>query len=94
MSKALHRYTIGGFTFEARSLPPGLYLVATPIGNLRDVTLRALETLASADLVYCEDTRISSRLLSRYGIAKPLKPYHDHNAAKVRPVLLDALRAG
>lgn len=94
MSKAPHRYSISGYTFEARSLPPGLYLVATPIGNLGDVTLRALETLASADLVYCEDTRITSRLLNRYGIAKPLKPYHDHNAAKVRPALLDALRGG
>jgi 16S rRNA (cytidine1402-2'-O)-methyltransferase len=91
---AVHRYTIGGFQFEARSLPPGLYLVATPIGNLRDVTLRALETLASADLICCEDTRITSRLLKRYGIAKSLKPYHDHNAAKVRPALLERLRGG
>jgi 16S rRNA (cytidine1402-2'-O)-methyltransferase len=91
---AVHRYTIGGFQFEARSLPPGLYLIATPIGNLRDVTLRALETLAAADLICCEDTRITSRLLNHYGIAKPLKPYHDHNAAKVRPGLLERLRAG
>jgi 16S rRNA (cytidine1402-2'-O)-methyltransferase len=91
---AVHRYTIGGSQFEARSLSPGLYLVATPIGNLRDVTLRALETLASADLVCCEDTRITSRLLKRYGIAKPLKPYHDHNAAKVRPALLERLGGG
>ena len=91
---AVHRYTIGGSQFEARSLPPGLYLIATPIGNLRDVTLRALETLASADLIFCEDTRITSRLLNHYGIAKPLKPYHDHNAAKVRPALLERLSGG
>jgi 16S rRNA (cytidine1402-2'-O)-methyltransferase len=91
---AVHRYTIGGSQFEARSLPPGLYLIATPIGNLRDVTLRALETLASADLILCEDTRITSRLLNHYGIAKPLKPYHDHNAAKVRPALLERLSGG
>lgn len=91
---AVHRYTIGGFQFEARSLSPGLYLIATPIGNLRDVTLRALETLASADLIFCEDTRITSRLLNHYGIAKPLKPYHDHNAAKVRPALLARLSGG
>jgi 16S rRNA (cytidine1402-2'-O)-methyltransferase len=91
---AVHRYTIAGSHFQARSLSPGLYLVATPIGNLRDVTLRALETLASADLICCEDTRITSRLLKHYGIAKPLKPYHDHNAAKVRPALLDRLSGG
>jgi 16S rRNA (cytidine1402-2'-O)-methyltransferase len=91
---AVHRYTIGGFQFEARSLSPGLYLIATPIGNLRDVTLRGLETLASADLIFCEDTRITSRLLNHYGIAKPLKPYHDHNAAKVRPALLQRLSGG
>jgi 16S rRNA (cytidine1402-2'-O)-methyltransferase len=91
---AVHRYTIGGSQFEARSLSPGLYLVATPIGNLRDVTLRALETLASADLICCEDTRITSGLLKHYGIAKPLKPYHDHNAAKVRPALLQRLGGG
>jgi 16S rRNA (cytidine1402-2'-O)-methyltransferase len=97
MSKAppaVCRYFIGGSEFEAPSLSPGLYLIATPIGNLRDITIRALETLASVDVIYCEDTRITSRLLSRYGIAKPLKPYHDHNAAKVRPAILDALREG
>jgi 16S rRNA (cytidine1402-2'-O)-methyltransferase len=91
---AVCRYSIGGSVFEAPPLSPGLYLIATPIGNLRDVTIRALETLASVDVVYCEDTRITSRLLNRYGIAKPLKPYHDHNAAKVRPAILEALGDG
>jgi 16S rRNA (cytidine1402-2'-O)-methyltransferase len=87
-------YTIAEQEIEAPPLPPGLHLVATPIGNLQDVTLRALQTLASADVIYCEDTRVTSKLLSRYSIIKPLKPYHDHNAAKVRPVLLDAVRSG
>jgi 16S rRNA (cytidine1402-2'-O)-methyltransferase len=88
------RYTVAGQQVEAPLLPPGLHLVATPIGNLQDITLRALQTLASADVVYCEDTRVTSKLMSRYSIVKPLKPYHDHNAAKVRPVLLDAVRSG
>jgi len=88
------RYTIAGQQIEAPPLPPGLLLVATPIGNLQDITLRALQTLASADVIYCEDTRVTSKLMSRYSIIKPLKPYHDYNAAKVRPVLLDAVRSG
>lgn len=71
-----------------------LYLVATPIGNLRDVTLRALDTLAAAAAIACEDTRVTSRLLARHGISKPMVAYHDHNAERVRPRLLDRLRAG
>src|SRR3974390_593619 len=79
-----------GFALDGRALPahplsPGLYLVATPIGNLADVTLRALETLAAADLIACEDTRVTKKLLDRYGIATALTPYHDHNAAAARP---------
>ena len=75
-------------------LPPGLYLVATPIGNLRDITLRALDVLRGADLVACEDTRVSRKLLDHYGISATLQAYHDHNAARVRPALIDRLRAG
>jgi 16S rRNA (cytidine1402-2'-O)-methyltransferase len=75
-------------------LAPGLYLVATPIGNLNDITLRALAVLRSADRIFCEDTRVSKKLLARYGIAKPLETYHDHNAEEVRPVILEALRRG
>ncbi len=75
-------------------LAPGLYLVATPIGNLADITLRALSMLKEADRICCEDTRVTQRLLSRYGIKKPLQPYHDHNAARVRPAILAALRGG
>ena len=85
------RYAIAGAEIEAPKLGPGLYVVATPIGNLRDVTLRALEILAAADLIACEDTRVSRKLLDRYGIRRPLTPYHDHNAEKARPKLLSAL---
>jgi 16S rRNA (cytidine1402-2'-O)-methyltransferase len=75
-------------------LAAGLYLVATPIGHLRDVTLRALDVLASVDLVCAEDTRMTRKLLSAYGIAARLRPYHDHNGAKVRPALLADLERG
>ena len=85
-------YRIEGREFSARPLAPGLYLVATPIGNLGDVTLRALATLAAADLIACEDTRITARLLERYGIRTALTPYHDHNAAAARPKILARLR--
>lgn len=75
-------------------LRPGLYLVATPIGNLGDVTLRALEVLRSVDRIFCEDTRVTAKLLARYGIATPLATYHDHNAEAVRPAVLAALHGG
>jgi 16S rRNA (cytidine1402-2'-O)-methyltransferase len=73
---------------------PGLYVVATPIGNLGDITLRALATLAGADLIACEDTRVTAVLLRHYGIERPLLPYHEHNAAEQRPKLLAALAEG
>jgi 16S rRNA (cytidine1402-2'-O)-methyltransferase len=78
----------------AEPLAPGLYLVATPIGNLADVTVRALAVLARADRLYCEDTRQSLKLLSRYGIERRLDTYHEHNAERVRPQILTALAAG
>jgi 16S rRNA (cytidine1402-2'-O)-methyltransferase len=87
-------FLLGSSRITAPPLKPGLYLVATPIGHLKDITLRALETLAAADVVFCEDTRITARLLARYGISKELKPYHDHNAAKVRPLILSRIAAG
>ncbi len=87
-------YRIGGRDFAAPALPPGLYLVATPIGNLSDVTVRALETLAAADLIACEDTRVTARLLERYGIRAALTPYHDHNAAAARPKILARIHDG
>ncbi len=71
-----------------------LYLVATPIGNLKDMTFRAVATLMEVDVIACEDTRISSKLLSHYAISKPLLAYHDHNAEHMRPRLLSLLKAG
>jgi 16S rRNA (cytidine1402-2'-O)-methyltransferase len=87
-------YLVAGQAIEAPRLSAGLHLVATPIGNLRDITLRALETLAAADLIACEDSRVSRRLLDHYGIATPLTPYHEHNAAAARPKLLARLAEG
>ena len=87
-------YFIGPNRFEAQSLEAGLYVTATPIGNLGDVTLRALATLAAADFILCEDTRVTSRLLERYGIRNAMKPYHEHNAEKVRPAIIAALHEG
>ena len=76
------------------TLASGLYLVATPIGNLGDVTLRALAVLRGVDRIFCEDSRVTARLLARYDIAAPLELYHDHNAERVRPAILAALRRG
>jgi 16S rRNA (cytidine1402-2'-O)-methyltransferase len=87
-------YTMGGHVFPAPKATAGLHLVATPIGNLGDITLRALETLAGVDLIACEDTRITRRLTDRYGIAAELTPYHEHNAATARPKILDRLVQG
>jgi 16S rRNA (cytidine1402-2'-O)-methyltransferase len=78
----------------AEPLPAGLYLVATPIGNLGDITLRALATLARADVIYCEDTRHSGTLLAHFAIARPTRPYHEHNAQRERPRILAELAAG
>jgi 16S rRNA (cytidine1402-2'-O)-methyltransferase len=81
-------------TLASERLAPGLYLVSTPIGNLADITLRALAVLAGADQLYCEDTRHSRKLLSRYGISRGLGTYHEHNAEQMRPRILAALAAG
>lgn len=77
-----------------RSLRAGLYLVATPIGNLRDITLRALDTIAACDMLVCEDTRVSGKLLQAYGIKKPLRLYNDHSDEGRRDELLAAIREG
>jgi 16S rRNA (cytidine1402-2'-O)-methyltransferase len=87
-------FLIGGHTFTAPKAVPGLHLVATPIGNLGDITLRALETLAGVDIIACEDTRITRRLIERYAITATLKPYHEHNAAMARPKILEKLTQG
>jgi 16S rRNA (cytidine1402-2'-O)-methyltransferase len=80
-----------------RPLPrfaPGLYVVATPIGNLRDISLRALDLLGAAAVVVCEDTRVTEKLMSRYGLKAQRLPYHEHNAEQMRPLLLEKLKAG
>jgi 16S rRNA (cytidine1402-2'-O)-methyltransferase len=87
-------FSVLGIRAEAEPLAPGLHVVATPIGNLADVTLRALATLAAADAVIAEDTRVSRRLLAHYGVTAPLVAYHEHNAALVRPRLLARLAQG
>jgi 16S rRNA (cytidine1402-2'-O)-methyltransferase len=75
-------------------IAPGLAIVATPIGNMLDITLRALATLRAADVIACEDTRVAQKLLARHGIERSLLAYHDHNAERMRPLLLDRLRRG
>ena len=85
---------MGPHVLTAPKSAPGLHLVATPIGNLGDITLRALETLAGVDIIACEDTRITRRLTERYGISARLKPYHEHNAALARPKILQRLAQG
>src|SRR3984957_1462204 len=87
-------YVLNGQTLTAAKPASGLYLVATPIGNLGDITLRALETLAGVDIIACEDTRITRRLTERYAITAQLKPYHEHNAALARPKILEHLAKG
>lgn len=72
----------------------GLYLTATPIGNAADLSIRALATLAGADIVLCEDTRVTHKLLSLYGLKCSLTAYHDHNAAAMRPKIINRLKAG
>ncbi|NBR79023.1 MAG: hypothetical protein EBT71_03120 [Alphaproteobacteria bacterium] len=75
-------------------LAPGLYIVATPLGHARDITLRALDVLAAANAIYCEDTRVSGKLMARYGIATPRLAYHEHNAQRMRPKILQRLAEG
>ena len=89
--------TIGPEPIEAvqpSKLAPGLYVISTPIGNLGDITLRALKTLAGSDAVLCEDTRITGKLLARFGISARQILYHDHNAERARPEILRRLKAG
>lgn len=87
-------FAVAGQLVHAPKAAPGLYLVATPIGNLGDITLRALETLAGVDIIACEDTRITRRLMERFSINATLKQYHEHNAEQARPKILDALARG
>lgn len=87
-------YVVAGTQIAARPLEPALYLVSTPIGNLGDVTIRALETLAAADLIACEDTRTTRVLLDRYGIRTKLVAYHEHNEATAAVRLVEDILTG
>jgi 16S rRNA (cytidine1402-2'-O)-methyltransferase len=87
-------YRLHNVMVPARPIEPALYLVATPIGNLSDITLRALETLAGADVLACEDTRVTRVLLDRYGIVNRPYAYHEHNANEAGPRLIAALDGG
>jgi 16S rRNA (cytidine1402-2'-O)-methyltransferase len=75
-------------------LMPGLYLIATPIGNLRDISLRALDTLNAVDMIMCEDTRVTGKLLKAYDISKPLRPYNDHSDKNKRHAIVTDITAG
>ena len=81
-------------TEATQALDPGLYIVATPIGNLRDITLRAIDTLRAADEILAEDTRVARRLMDAHDIKAKVTPYHDHNGAKRRPEILQKLSEG
>jgi 16S rRNA (cytidine1402-2'-O)-methyltransferase len=87
-------FTVLGLQAEAEPIGPGLHVVATPIGNLKDVSLRGLAVLAAADAILAEDTRVTRVLLAHYGITTPLMAYHEHNAAEMRPKVLALLREG
>jgi len=91
---APRQFLVEGCPLPAPPLAPGLYIVSTPIGHLKDITIRALGTLARADLVACEDTRVTAVLTRHYGIKAPLLAYHEHNAEQQRPRILAALEAG
>ena len=88
------RYFIAGTAFEAPELTPGLHVVATPIGNLRDMTIRGLETLAAADVIYCEDTRTSARLTEHFGITTPRKALHEHNERALADAIVEDIGRG
>ena len=87
-------FTAFGLAAEAKPLSPGLYVVATPIGNLQDVSFRALSVLAAADAVLAEDTRVTKTLLAHYGITTPLVAYHEHSNDAVRERMVHRIREG
>jgi 16S rRNA (cytidine1402-2'-O)-methyltransferase len=93
-SEGMRSFMLYGQAIPAPQLPQGLHIVATPIGNLEDITLRALKTLAGADRIACEDTRVSAKLLQRYGIRSILLSYHEHNAKQQGKKLLDHIESG
>ncbi len=90
----VHSFTAFGLAAEAEPLSPGLYVVATPIGNLKDISLRGLNVLAAADAVLAEDTRVTKTLLAHYGITTPLLAYHEHSSEAVRERMVQRVREG
>ncbi|WP_027172090.1 16S rRNA (cytidine(1402)-2'-O)-methyltransferase [Methylobacterium sp. 10] len=93
-AKPVSTFTAFGLAAEAQPLDPGLHVVATPIGNLKDVSFRALATLAAADTVLAEDTRVTRTLLMHYGITTPLVAYHEHSNAAVRERMIARMQNG
>lgn len=93
-SGARHDGTSPGARHNRTTFAPGLYMVATPIGNARDISLRALDLLRCADIIACEDTRVTAKLLTIHGIKTPTVSYHDHNAERQRPKLIERLKKG
>ncbi|MEP3045209.1 MAG: 16S rRNA (cytidine(1402)-2'-O)-methyltransferase [Roseibium sp.] len=89
-----NRYSLSEHVFNAPNIEPALYIVSTPIGNLGDITVRALETLAAASVIACEDTRVTATLTQKFSLKAPLLAYHEHNADKQRPKILSELEAG
>ncbi|WP_209017506.1 16S rRNA (cytidine(1402)-2'-O)-methyltransferase [Roseibium aggregatum] len=89
-----NRFSISEHAFSAPNLEPALYIVSTPIGNLGDITVRALETLAACAVIACEDTRVTATLTQKFGLKAPLMAYHEHNADKQRPKILAELAEG
>jgi len=79
---------------QSQGLPAGIYIVATPLGNARDITLRALDILSSVAVIYCEDTRTSGKLMTLHNITTPRRAYHEHNAQEMRPKILRQLDEG
>ena len=75
-------------------LKPGIYIISLPIGNSKDITIRAIETLEDVDEIYCEDTRVTRKILSIYKIKKTLSAYHDHNGENIRPKIIDKIKNG
>jgi 16S rRNA (cytidine1402-2'-O)-methyltransferase len=87
-------FLVHGHKLDAPRAARGLHIVATPIGNLGDITVRALEVLAGVDAILAEDSRVTRKLLTHYGISRPILPYHEHNAAEMRPKIIARLKAG
>lgn len=94
LAPSQRHFIVHGHRLEAPRTASGLHVVATPIGNLGDISLRALEVLAGADAILAEDSRVTRKLLTHYGISRPVLAYHEHNAHEMRPKILARLEAG